>query len=200
MVHQRFTVAFYNIENLFDTHDDPRTLDDDFTPDGKKRWNEHRYRKKIYKLGRAIAAIGSIERLSPPMVIGLSEVENKKVLRDLVNSRGLAAYGYDFVHFESPDERGIDTALLYRKEFMEIVDSEQLVVMLNEEDGSRDYTRDILFVRARMQYHELNFYVNHWPSKRSGEDETEPKRIAAAQRLLVHLENRKKNSLMVISW
>ena len=105
------TVAFYNVENLFDTVDDPHTFDDDFTSEGKKHWNTKRYRDKIKKLGTVISKLGNEQSLHPPALVGLVEVENAKVVHDLANSADLRKHHYDFVHYDSPDDRGIDVVI-----------------------------------------------------------------------------------------
>ncbi len=178
----RYSIAFYNLENLFDTTDDPDTLDDDFTPDSQKKWNEKRYRKKVKKMGRVISNIGYEDIGFPPAIIGLAEVENALVLQDLVDSKFLKKKDYDYVHFDSSDERGIDTALLYRKELFSVISQETYTVYLTNEFGERDYTRDILHVKGELENHPLHILVNHWPSRRKGTDETAHKRIAAAQK------------------
>jgi len=175
-----FTIAFYNLENLFDTTDDPNTFDDDFTPKGKKNWNNKRYKKKIQKLGSVIAQLGTEKSFFPPAIIGVVEVENDSVLTDLVNSNDLKNEHYGFVHYESPDERGIDVALLYKKELFELLRSETFPLYLEDKEGNRDYTRDILLVTGNLNGELIHIIVNHWPSRRSGDDKGESKRIKAA--------------------
>ena len=109
------TVAFYNVENLFDTIDDPKTLDNDFLPESERKWSVKRYKKKIFKLGTTLSNIGYKDTDKSPVIIGLAEVENLKVVEDLVASKHLVNKDYGIVHYDSPDERGIDVALLYRK-------------------------------------------------------------------------------------
>lgn len=175
-----YTIAFYNLENLFDTNDDGETLDDDFTPDGKKKWNAKRYIRKLKKLSSVISQIGLKESGHLPAIIGLAEVENKKVLDDLLNTSSLKNRGYDIVHFNSSDERGIDVALLYKRSVFEFLDAEPVTLFLMNEEGERDYTRDVLVVTGNLKGEQIHILVNHWPSRRSGEVETEPKRINAA--------------------
>ncbi|GAB5398595.1 MAG: endonuclease [Aureisphaera sp.] len=177
-----YTIGFYNLENLFDTVDDPETLDDDFTPESEKEWNEKRYQKKLKKMGRVISDIGFEDIGYPPALMGLAEMENARVLEDLINSKFLKKKGYDFVHFDSSDERGIDTALLYRKELFEVIDSRTYTLYLTNEFGQRDYTRDILYVKGELEGETVHILVNHWPSRRKGTEETQHKRIEAAKR------------------
>lgn len=175
-----FTIAFYNLENLFDTINDPNKLDDDFLPTSEKNWNRKRYEKKIFKLGTAISNIGFLKTRKAPVLVGVAEVENKTVLKDLVKTKHLKGKKYGIVHFDSPDERGIDVGLLYQKEFFKVKDSKTVTVMLKDEEGDRDYTRDILLVTGKLNDEEVHILVNHWPSRRSGQETTVNKRITAA--------------------
>lgn len=179
---KKISVAFYNLENLFDTEDDPNTLDDDFTAEGYKNWNGKRYSNKLRKLGRVISQVGFNETEGAPVLLGVAEVENKEVLLNLIETKDLKDVGYDVVHYDSPDERGIDVGLLYRKEYFEVLESETVSVYLESEFGERDYTRDILHVTGNLQGIKTHILVNHWPSRRSGVEESEPKRITAAQK------------------
>ena len=121
---QAYTIGFYNLENLFDTKNDPNTLDDDFTPKGKKNWNNKRYKRKLNKLSKVIAQLGTERSLFSPAIVGVVEVENQQVLLDLTNTSALKNLDYGIVHYDSPDERGIDVALLYKKELFELIHSE----------------------------------------------------------------------------
>lgn len=175
------TVGFYNVENLFDTKDNPNTLDDDFTLKGKKRWGYKRYKNKIKKLSSVISQLGIHRSKMPPAIVGLVEVENAKVVSDLVNSSNLRRHHYGYVHYDSPDERGIDVALLYNKQVFELIASETFPVYLEDDEGARDYTRDILKVSGNLQGELVHILVNHWSSRREGAAETAHKRITAAK-------------------
>ncbi len=181
---QAYTIAFYNLENLFDTKNDPLTLDDDFTPKGVKKWSFKRYKRKINKLSNVIAQLGTARSFYSPAIVGVVEVENRLVLDDLVNSSKLKNEHYGIVHYNSPDERGIDVALLYKKELFELLHSETFPLYLEDEHGERDYTRDVLMVKGNLNGELIYVLVNHWPSRHSGENTTEEKRIKAAE--LVH--------------
>ncbi|MEX0316101.1 MAG: endonuclease/exonuclease/phosphatase family protein, partial [Allomuricauda sp.] len=109
------TVAFYNVENLFDTTNDTLIFDDDRTPEGAYRWTENRYEAKINNISQVMVQLGKEKTGTSPDILGLCEVENKGVLEDLVNHPNLRAKDYGIVHFDSPDARGIDVALLYKK-------------------------------------------------------------------------------------
>lgn len=183
-----FVIAFYNLENFFDTHDDPHTLDDDFTPSGRKEWSKSRFRKKSKKLARTISLIGGDYSSEVPVLVGVAEVENKLALDSILNTKSLEEVNYDYVHFESPDERGIDTALIYHKSHFEVLDAETIPLMLTNGNGDRDYTRDILYVHGKLHQEEIHVFVNHWPSRRDGSDETKHKRIKAAETVLAKIE------------
>ena len=111
------TVAFYNFENLFDTINDPNTFDEDWTPIGSQHWTFDKYQKKLTNLARVLAEIGSTNNPESPTFIGGCEIENRGVLEDLIQQPNLADKKYGIIHFDSPDKRGIDVALLYRKNF-----------------------------------------------------------------------------------
>ncbi|MCT4629804.1 endonuclease [Winogradskyella sp.] len=175
-----YTIAFYNIENLFDIENDPFTKDDDFLPTSAKRWTPKRYENKLRKLGSVISKIGDEDTEVAPVIVGLAEVENKKVLSDLLQSDSLVNESYSYVHYDSSDERGIDVALIYKNECFELQSSETFSVYLQDESGQRDYTRDILLVEGKLNEESIHIIVNHWSSRREGEKETEHKRIAAA--------------------
>ena len=170
---QAYTIAFYNLENLFDTKNDPNTLDDDFTPTGRKHWNTKRYKRKLKKLGNVIAQIGTQRSYHAPAIVGVVEVENQTVLNDLVAISKLKNHNYGIVHYDSPDERGIDVALLYKKDLFEVIHSETFPLYLKGNNGDRDYTRDVLMVKGRLNGELIYILVNDWPSRRSGEDSSE---------------------------
>lgn len=177
------TVAFYNIENLFDVFDDKHTNDEDFLPTSIKKWTPKRYENKLRKIGYAITNIGRKETGKHPSLIGLAEVENAKVLEDLIESKHLKNCNYDFVHYDSLDERGIDVALIYDKNAFEVISSEPFTVELTDDDGTPDYTRDVLLVSGLMDGETIHVIVNHWSSRREGEKETEHKRFASSDKV-----------------
>ena len=178
---QLYTIAFYNLENLFDAENNKHTLDDDFTPTGFKQWTLKRYESKRKKLARTILDIGKEENTYPPVLVGISEVENQTVIRDLLNTAPLDSLDYKYVHYESPDERGIDTALLYNPKYFKVISSEALPLIVDNLNGHRDTTRDILYVKGTLNNETVHVFVNHWPSRRDGGDVTEYKRLVAAQ-------------------
>ncbi len=187
------TIAFYNFENLFDTINDPNN-DEEWTPNGIQNWTSKKYHQKIHNLARVIAEIGTAENPNPPTLMGGSEIENRGVLEDLIKEPILIKSDYGIVHFDSPDRRGIEVALLYQKKHFQPTNYINIPLLIyyksvtektidnkeTEEDktdtdklevgkGYRIYTRDILLVTGFLDGEELNIIVNHWPSRSGGE-------------------------------
>ena len=181
--HNQQTIAFYNLENLFDAVDDTLTYDNDFLAAAVKKWTPKRYRDKLEKLGFAISNIGRKETGKHPALVGLAEVENAKVIADLLASKHLKEYNYNYVHYNSPDERGIDVALIYDTDAFEVLHSETFAVALFDNAGLPDYTRDILLVSGLLDGEPIHVIVNHWSSRREGEKETAHKRMALSHRV-----------------
>lgn len=181
--HDMQTVAFYNIENLFDLKDSKLTHDNDFLPESVKRWTPKRYKNKLRKLGYAISNIGKQDTGKHPAIVGLAEVENAKVLQDLIDSKHLEDCNYQYVHFDSLDERGIDVAMLYDTSVFKVSHTETFTVPLTDDNGTPDYTRDILLVGGILDGETMYFIVNHWSSRREGQKESEPKRLAASEKV-----------------
>lgn len=179
--YQLSTIAFYNLENLFDIKNDTLIYDDDRTPDGKDGWTQERYEHKLTQLSKVISQIGRDVSKTPPDILGVCEAENKQVLQDLVNHPNLREHNYGIVHFDSPDERGIDVALLYRKSVFIPMAFDSRRLLLSRDDGDRDYTRDQLVVEGLLDNEKLYFIVNHWPSRSGGEQRSRPFRWAAAK-------------------
>ncbi len=173
------TIAFYNVENLFDTINDPKTWDDDRTPKGKDRWTSIIYEKKLNNIAKVIGDIGSDLTMEAPSVIGLCEIENYKVLEDLINTESLQRENYQIIHYDSPDERGIDVALLFKKNRFQPTSSKIYPLYLKRKNGTRDYTRDHLLVSGYLDKDPIHFIINHWPSRSGGQMRSEPGRILA---------------------
>jgi len=167
---------FYNVENLFDIYDDTLTEDEEFLPEGLRRWNYQRYNRKVNSLFKTILAAGEWE---PPAIAAFCEIENRKVLEDLVYSTNLSKYKYDIVHEDSPDERGIDVCLIFRKELAEIIDYSYLKTSVVTGDEFR--TRDVLYARFLINNDTIHLFVNHWPSRRGGVLAGEAQRIKIAE-------------------
>jgi hypothetical protein len=170
------SVAFWNIENLFDTVDDPHVNDEEFTPEGSNHWNETRYNQKLTQLSKVIKQLGDP---NGPEIIGLCEVENRKVLEDLVAHDSLKALNYGIIHYDGWDYRGVDCALLYKKDVFKPITS--WTVRLHDPSDAKWHTRDQLWVKGVLITDTIYFSVNHWPSRRGGAAKSEPKRIMAAQ-------------------
>lgn len=178
------TIAFYNLENLYDTINDP-TKNDHQNPIGGMSPGEASrvYPLKLKNMAKAIADIGTDKSGYPPAVIGVCEIENYQVLEDLVNHPRLSPYNYGIIHYESPDLRGIDVALLYRKDvFRPLYSKPHEVILYGYDDRTkRNYTRDVLYVKGLLDGEEMHFLVNHWPSRSGGEKKSNPRRVKAAE-------------------
>lgn len=175
------TIAFYNVENLFDTVNDSLIFDDGRTPDGTYQWTNERYKRKIQNIGKVLSEIGLETTGTAPDIIGLCEVENMQVVRDLINHPSLIEKDYGIIHNDSPDERGIDVALLFKKAAFLPTSFKSVRLLLFDEEGYRDYTRDQLVVSGMMDSEEIHFIVNHWPSRSGGELRSRPNRVKAAR-------------------
>lgn len=177
------TIAFYNVENLFDYEDDPITFDDDRTPDGKDHWTEAIYLAKLKNMAKVIAEIGSDVTGTAPAIVGVCETENRRVLEDLVNQEPLLQKDYGIIQFDSPDRRGIDVALLYQKKLFTPTNykAHELLIYDDNDRSKRVFTRDQLLVSGMLDGEKIHFIVNHWPSRSGGEARSRSKRIKAAQ-------------------
>lgn len=170
-------LLFYNVENLFDTQDDPRTADEEFTPAGKKMWTEERYQNKLLNLGKVIASANDCM----PDIIGLCEVENRKVLGDLIASPHFEKTNYSILHQDSPDGRGIDVALIYDPSRIQLEEAGYIQSTLPS--GDRPNTRLILHARGTFNGSPFHVFVNHWPSRYGGQEKSEPNRLTVAYNL-----------------
>jgi len=172
-----YRMMFYNVENLFDTIDSPNTNDADFLPDGRNEWNTDRYYEKLEHIARVVTDVGGD---SYPSLVGLCEIENLDVLEGLILSTSLKDAGYEIVHKESPDYRGIDVALLYRPDIFKLLRYDAFQVWFPFNEGYS--TREVLYAAGEMPTKDiLHIFVNHWPSRGGGELETRPKRIFVAE-------------------
>jgi exonuclease III len=160
---QPVRLMFYNVENLFDVYDDTLKEDDDFLPGGLMRWNLTRYIKKINSIYKTIVAAGG---WNPPAIVAFCEVENRKVLEDLVYGTYLSKYDYGIIHQESPDPRGIDVCLIYRKNVVDIIDYRYWIP--SEINREKFTSRSILYTRLAINSDTVHLIVNHWPSRRGG--------------------------------
>ena len=167
-----YRVAFYNVENLFNPQDDSLKNDDSFTPKGLYHWTYKKYVRKVNNIAKVLLAMGMWE---PPDIIGLAEIEDDAVLRKLCYDSPLKEYQYRFVHYESPDRRGVDVALLYRRDRVQILRSEAIPVVFPFDTAARN--RDVLYAVAQFPNGDsLHIFVNHWTSRYGGYAPTIPKR------------------------
>lgn len=175
-------IIFYNTENLFDTINDPATNDDEFLPAGKMQWNTERYKTKLEHLAKVLGALcDSVE----PIAIGLAEVENENVLQDLIAQPPLNKFNLGIVHHDSPDERGIDVAILYNRNRLEASFDAVLQVPLKD-----DKTRDIVYLKGFMdEAYPVWIFVNHWSSRHNGKPASDPKRAVEAKVLKDKIDN-----------
>lgn len=175
-----YKVMFWNIENFFDTVDDPEVRDDEFTPEGPKAWNEAKYAKKLSNVERVIFDVAAQDRIYPA-VIGFSEVENRSVLEDIVSTPKLAPASYRIVHYDSPEARGVDVAFIYRPDQLKLEGSYPVKSDVPSLPNFR--TRDILTMWGTIDEEPFYFMVVHWPSRLGGKDASEFKRIALGEQM-----------------
>ena len=176
------TVAFYNLENLFDTINDPLKNDEASPIMEMKIETGNIYKRKVHNMARVIADIGYEAAHNSPVILGVSEVENRDVLEDVVNDPLLFSKDYGIVHYDSPDGRGIDVALLYQKQFFTPLHTSSHELKIYDDDTrERVHTRDQLLVSGKLDGEMIHIIVNHWPSRRGGEARSRPKRVAAAK-------------------
>ena len=166
------TVAFYNLENLFDTINDP-TKNDEASPMMEIKENRSAiYKKKLNNMAKVLSELGTKEAKNSPVILGVAEVENRSVLEDLMNTTYLKDKQYSIIHYDSPDLRGIDVALLYQENHFKPTHHETFELKLWGENGMRIYTRDQLLVSGYLDDELIHVIVNHWPSRRGGEEKS----------------------------
>lgn len=175
-----YKVMFYNLENFFDTINDPQVFDEEFTPEGPKQWNTAKYYKKLGNIERVLFDIAAFDR-NYPAVIGVSEIENRNVLEDIVSTKKLAPANYRIVHYDSPDARGVDVAFLYRPDVFKYEGSYPVKTDVPQLPNFR--TRDIVTMWGTIEDEPFFFMVAHWPSRLGGKDASEFKRIAVAEQM-----------------
>lgn len=176
---QNVRIIFYNVENLYDPYNDTTKLDDEFTSMGARRWTYGKFLEKIFHLSRLILSIGEWD---PPAIMGMCEVENLYVLKKLIYDTPLKCVKYRIIHYDSPDIRGVDVALIYRPEKFNVLYSGSFKVKFPFD--SLSYTRDILYVKGTVfKSDTVHLFINHWPSRRGGYKESTPKRNFVARLL-----------------
>ncbi len=172
-------VGFYNLENLFDTIDDPNKLDEEFLPNGTNQWNTEKYTTKLHNMAYSISTIGTDITPDGVAVLGLSEMENRTVLEDLVAQPEIKDRNYQIVHYDSPDRRGVDVGLIYNPKYFKVTSTKSYRTIV---PGQPDFiTRDQLLVSGLFDGEMMHFIVMHWPSRYGGEKRSMPGRIAAAE-------------------
>ena len=171
-------LGFYNVENLYDTQHDEGKNDYEFLPNGANNWTEERYQKKLENLAEVISKLGTKTVPSGVAVLGLCEIENRRVLEDLVAMPSIKDKNYQIVHYEGPDLRGVDVALIYQPTIFQLVSSRPITLRVPRNNNF--FTRDILLVSGMLDGELVHIFVNHWPSRSSGEKRTSPLRCAAA--------------------
>ena len=174
-------VAFYNLENFYDTINNPNINDEDFLPDGPKNYNSKVYWTKVQHLATVISQIGTDINPDGVAFIGVAEIENDTVLNDLIHHPLLKDRNYGIVHYDSRDIRGVDVAFLYNPKYFAVLNSKKLFVQLPEGAKTSFFTRDVLWVKGILNGDTIHVFVNHWPSRVGGEQRSTPGRFAAAQ-------------------
>ncbi len=172
-------VGFYNLENLFDTINDPNINDEEFLPQGANQWNTEKYLTKLHNMANAISTIGTDITPDGVAVLGMSEMENLRVLEDLVAQPEIKDRNYQVVHYDSPDRRGVDVALIYNPKYFKLTSSKSYRTIVPTDPDF--LTRDQLVVSGIFDGESMHFIVMHWPSRSGGEKRSEPGRIAAAE-------------------
>jgi predicted extracellular nuclease len=182
-------IGFYNLENFYDTIDNPNVNDDEFTPKGAKNYDADIYLNKVLHLATIISQMGTEINPDGPAILGVAEIENDTVLKDLVHQKLLEKRNYKIVHYDSRDARGIDVAFLYNAKYFTVEASNKLFVQLP--GGSKDayFTRDVLWVKGKLDGETVHIYVNHWPSRVGGEQRSAPARAAAAMVCKNHMDS-----------
>lgn len=171
--------AFYNTENFYDTINDPTKNDEEFLPDGPNHWNSEKYFIKVKHISEVIRDIGKDNNQKCPLVMGLTEIENRSILEELIHSEALKDCNYDIVHYDSPDKRGIDVGFLYQKDRFVVTRSSHYPLIVPDNPDFK--TRDQLVVSGILDGEPFHFIINHWPSRYGGEKKSSPMREDAAQ-------------------
>ncbi len=173
--------AFYNLENFYDTIDNPMVNDNEFLPKGPRNYNGNIYLDKVAHLATVISQIGTDISPDGPAILGVAEVENDTVLNDLVHHPLLSKCNYKIVHYDSRDIRGVDVGFLYNPKYFTVIESHKLYVKLPAGAKESIFTRDVLWVKGVLDGDTVHVFVNHWPSRVGGEERSMPGRFAAAE-------------------
>ncbi len=176
--YQVVPIGFYNLENLFDTIDSEGVNDAEYLATGSKEWDGERYLFKLKNMAQVIADIATDKNPDGIVILGISEIENKMVVEDLVKQEALKGRNYQVVHFDSPDRRGVDVGLIYNPKYFKLIHSYSAPFRTSNPEFK---SRDQLVVSGLLLGEEVHFIVNHWPSRSGGEKKSRPNRNAAAQ-------------------
>ncbi len=181
-----FMVMFYNVENLYDTVDNPQKNDNEFLPTAERRWNSYRYHKKLTNISKAIATAGGWQL---PDIVGMCEVENDTCLHDLLNKTELYRFHYNIIHFDSEDPRGVDVALLYNTQTFSPLTKRPIRIQFTSDTNKK--TRDVLYVSGIMKptNDTLHLFVCHFPSRRGGKEVSEPFRMEVAKGVRAQIDS-----------
>ncbi|NOX85765.1 MAG: endonuclease/exonuclease/phosphatase family protein [Chlorobi bacterium] len=172
-------IGFYNLENLFDTIDDPEKRDEEFLPNGTNKWDTEKYLHKIGNMSKVISKIGKSFTPDGISVLGISEIENRAVIEDLINTPLLKPFHFRIIHYDSPDRRGVDVAMIYQPKYLEVTETKSYRLVIP--DMPDFYTRNQLLVSGKLLGEDIYFIVVHWPSRYGGEKRSRPLRNAAAE-------------------
>jgi hypothetical protein len=187
---QNVRILFYNVENLYDPYNDTTKLDDEFTSAGQRHWTYGKFHEKIVHLSRLILSIGEWD---PPAIVTMAEVENLYVLKKLIYDTPLKNVKYKIIHYDSPDVRGVDVALIYRPDKFKVIYSQAFKVVFPFDSAIR--TRDILYVQGTVfKGDTIHLFVNHWPSRRGGYNESTPRRNFVAALLRSKIDSLFRNN------
>lgn len=187
--YQAIITGFYNLENYYDTVNNPSINDEEFLPNSERHYNSRIYFDKTERLSNVISQMGTEFNPDGLALLGVAEIENDTVLSELVHSNSLKSRNWRFVHYNSPDARGVDVALLYNPKYLRVLNSAPLFVQLP--GGSKDswFTRDVLYVKGILAGDTVHVFVNHWPSRSGGEERSAPARAAAAGVVKKHIDS-----------
>lgn len=193
-------IGFYNLENLYDTINQDYVDDQEFTPEGTRRYTGEVYKDKLLHLDKVLSEMGTDHSPDGPAILGVAEIENRSVLKDLVAQNGIKARNYKIAHYDSRDARGVDVGLLYNPKYFKVLQSDKLFVDMSELGEGK--TRDILWVKGVFMGEELHIMVGHWPSRRGGEEASMARRCKAAQVMRtkidsIYLENPDANIVVM---
>ncbi|WP_196891338.1 endonuclease/exonuclease/phosphatase family protein [Aureivirga marina] len=194
-------IAFYNLENFFEVHPYEARQPHEFSPNGRMKWGDYRYQKKVEKVSKAISLLEK-EKDLPILFLGLAEIESKKILEDLVSFHFLKPFNFKYIHFNSKYDRGIDVAFIYNPKYLEVIDATPYEIPVKKTGTKKAFSRDILYVKGKFKEEILHIFVNHWPSKRKNSIKKENGRIIASEILIekiqeIREENQEANIIVL---